>query len=205
VSSGQLFTVTLTLARTGTAQADVTGASLSGAGISCSGAPSPVTNMAANQALTWTGCTAATSGALLASATWLDANLGGPAATTNVVTAPLTVQAAAVVTAANLVTAPAPVPVATPFSVTLTLTRTGEAAATVTGASLTGSGVVCTPPTLPASVPLSLVLTWTGCGGLPIAGQVPIAATVTWVDDNDPGRALTTAPVNGIIDVAPPL
>jgi hypothetical protein len=160
--------------------------------------------MATVQALTWAGCTATTSGDLSASATWIDTNLGGPAATTNVVTAPLTVQAAAVVTAANLVTAPAPVPVATTFSVTLTLTRTGEAGATVTGTSLSGSGVVCTPPTLPAAVPVNLVLTWTGCGGLPNVGQVPIAATVTWVDDNDPGRALTTAPVNGIIDVAPP-
>jgi hypothetical protein len=51
-----------------------------------------VNDIAASQALTWTGCTAATSGDLSASADWVDANLGGTPARTGTVTAPIIVQ-----------------------------------------------------------------------------------------------------------------
>ncbi len=116
-----------------------------------------------------------------------------------------TVQVAAVVTAGLLSSTPAPVPVDATFSITLLLSKTGEARATVNAASLTGPGIRCTDPLLPVTdIPGSLAVTWTACDAFPNARQVPIQATVTWVDQNDPGREWTTAPVNGIIDVAPP-
>jgi hypothetical protein len=86
------------LTKTGTAVANVTAASLTGAGIACTTPPPlPVNDVGATQALVWSGCTATTTETLSASATWVDVNVGTPTAT-NVVTAPLTVQAAALMT-----------------------------------------------------------------------------------------------------------
>ena len=202
VSTGQVFTVTLTLAKIGTAPADVTSATLTGAGISCTGVPPPVAGIAVNQTLTWTGCTATTSGDLSASAIWVDANLGGPGVSTNTVTAPITVQSAAVVTPVSLTTSPAPVPVGSTYSVTLVLSKTGDAPASVTFASLSGPGIKCTEPPVPVlAIPATQNITWTACDSFPNARDVPIEATVTWTDDNDPTRPQTTAPIAGNVSV----
>ena len=121
VSTGQAFTVTLNLAKTGTAAANVTAASLTGAGITCTTPPTfPVNNVGATQALVWSGCTATTTGTLSASATWVDVNVGTPTAT-NTVTAALTVQAAAGVTATDVV--PSASTHGQVFTVTLNLAR----------------------------------------------------------------------------------
>jgi len=205
VNTGQSFTVTLTLAKTGTARANVTATSLTGAGtgISCTGAPVlPVTNITATQTLTWTGCTATTSGTLSANASWVDANVGGASSPTNTVTAALTVQTPAGVTASSLVTSPAPVPVSTTFSIILTLSKTGTASANVTAVSLTGTGVSCTLPILPINgIAASEPITWTGCVGIATPGQVTMGATATWTDVNVPGSSTPTAPISGTITV----
>jgi hypothetical protein len=203
VSTGQAFTVTLTLAKAGTAPANVTGATLTGAGISCAVAPPPVNGIAVDQTLTWTGCTATTSGDLSASATWVDANLGGPGATTGTVTAPITVQIAASVAPVSLTTSPGVVPLNSTFSITLLLSWTGEAAASVVDASLVGPGNLrCTAPPLPVpAIAATEAITWTACEGFPSARDVPIQATVTWIDVNDPTQQRTTVPMAGNIIV----
>jgi len=202
VSTGQPFTVTLTLAKTGEAAANVTAASLAGAGVTCSGAPAPVSGIAASQPLTWTGCTATASGDLSASATWVDANLGGAGTVTNVVTAPLVVQAAPAVAIASIVTTPLLVVQNQPFSVTLVLAKTGEAGADVVAAALTGPGLDCTPPSLPvANVADGASLIWTACAPYGSPRNVPIQVSVDWVDENRPALQNTTGPVSGAIDV----
>jgi hypothetical protein len=161
-----------------------------------------VAGIAVDQVLTWTGCTATASGDLSASATWVDANLGGAGASTNAVTAPITVQSAAVVTPVSLTTSPAVIPPDSTFSITLVLSKTGEAPASVVDASLSGPGIRCTPPTLPVSPALATeAITWTACDSFPNAREVPIQATVTWVDDNDPTRLQTTTPMDGNVSV----
>jgi hypothetical protein len=202
VSTGQPFSVTLGLAKTGEAAADVVAASLTGAGVACSGVPAPVSGIAAAQVLTWTGCTATASGDLQASATWVDANLGGPGTATNVVTAPLVVQAAAVVTMAGFTVTPSPVPQDVSFSVTVLLERTGEAPADVLTASLSGPGLACTPPGLPVlGMGTSAPLTWTACAPYGSPRNVPIQVTVGWIDENWPANPRTTGPVSGAIDI----
>ncbi|MGA8892046.1 MAG: hypothetical protein WB493_10785, partial [Anaeromyxobacteraceae bacterium] len=202
VSTGQPFSVTLTLAKTGEAAADVVAASLTGAGVACSGVPAPVSGIAATQVLTWTGCTATASGDLSASATWVDANQGGTGTVTNVVTAPLVVQVAAGVNVAGFTVTPSPVPQGASFSVTVLLERTGQASADVLTASLTGPGLACTPPRLPVvGMGTAEPLTWTACAPYPSPSTVPIQVTVGWIDENRPGVQNTTGPVSGAIDV----
>jgi hypothetical protein len=107
-----------------------------------------------------------------------------------------------VVTAVSLTTSPAPVPVGSTFSITLVLSKTGEAPASVTGASLSGPGIKCTAPPVPVlAIPATQDITWTTCDGFANARDVPIEATVTWTDDNDPTRPQTTAPMAGNVSV----
>ncbi len=98
LSAGQTFTITLTLAKSGGATANVTGASMNDAS-SCQTAPTfPINNIPATQTLVWSNCTApATPGplALAGSATWVDANAPTVVNTTNLAAAAITVQAPA--------------------------------------------------------------------------------------------------------------
>ena len=81
---------------------------------------------------------------------------------TNTVTAPLTVQTPASVTATGLGTDPPTVVVGTSFSLTLDLTNGGTAPANVTDVSLVG--VTCTAPAFPVlGVVGTRTITWTGC------------------------------------------
>jgi hypothetical protein len=161
-----------------------------------------VSGIAASQPLTWTGCTATVSGDLSASATWVDANLGGTGTVTNVVTAALVVQSAPAVAIASISTTPLLVVRDQPFSVTVVLAKTGEAAADVVAASLTGPGLACTPPPLPvANVADGASLTWTACAPYASPRNVPIEVSVGWVDENRPALPNTAGPVSGAIDV----
>ncbi len=202
VNVGQGFSVTLNLAKTGAAPANVTGATLTGAGIACAGAPAPVSAIAATQALTWTGCTATASGTLSASASWVDANVGGTPIATNTVTAPLTVQTAAAVTASSLVPSRTTLNVGQAFSVTLNLTKSGDAPANVVGATLTGAGVVCTGEPAPVNdIPTTLALTWTGCTA---TTSGTLSAIATWVDANVGGTPVPTSTVTAAMTLQTP-
>jgi predicted RecA/RadA family phage recombinase len=195
---GQAFSVTLNLSKTGGASANVTGATIDGAGIVCAGAPGPVTDIAATQALTWTGCTATTSGILSAFATWEKANGGGGPTATNTVTAPLTVLTPASVTATGLGTDPPTVIVGTNFSLTLDVTNGGTAPANVTDVALVG--VTCTAPAFPVLDILGTrTITWTACNPLVSTALVLIFATVTWEAVNAPGNPVTNVPFIGTI------
>ena len=149
-------------------------------------------------------CTVSGSGTLTftASASGTAAISGVPLAAAATTAPATTVQAAAVVTADVLSTTPGPVPVDTTFSITLLLSKTGEAPATVNAVSLTGPGIRCSAPVLPITdIPGSLAVTWTACDAFPNARVVPIQATATWVDQNDPGNPRTTDPATGTVDV----
>ncbi len=202
VNVGQAFSVTLNLTKSGDALANVTGATLTGAGVVCAGVPPPVNGIPASLALTWTGCTATASGLLSASATWLDANVGGAPVPTSTVTAPLTVQTPAAVTAVSLVPSASTVNLGQAFSVTLTLTKSGEAPANVTGATLTGAGVVCTGVPPPVNgIPATLVLTWTGCTA---TASGLLSATATWLDANVGGTPVPTSTATAPLTVQVP-
>jgi hypothetical protein len=113
------------------------------------------------------------------------------------------VQAAALVTGVSLTTTPSPVPQDQTFSITLLLAKTGEAAASVLDASVTGPSLTCaTPPALPAAgIPASESLTWTDCGPYPNPRQVRMQGSATWVDGNQPLVQHTAGPVQGTIVV----
>jgi hypothetical protein len=204
VNTGQTFSVTLTLSKTGTAPANVTAVSLTG--ITCTNPPSvPVPNIPASQALTWTGCTApgtAQTLSLSATATWVDQNTG-TSATTTPVSRSVQVQVGAGVSASSLVASPATVNTGQTFSVTLTLSKTGTAPANVTAVSLTG--ITCTnPPSVPVpNIPASQAFTWTGCTAPGIAQTIALAATATWVDQNT-GTSATTNPASTPVQVQAP-
>jgi hypothetical protein len=198
MNAGQTFALTLTLGKTGTAQANVTSVAVVGA--TCTAPATPVIDIVDGQTLQWTGCTAAATGTVTATANWVDVNVGG-ATTAAEASTTVTIQGAAGVTLLSLTTDPLIVPIDTTFSVTLTMLKTGEARASATGVSLTGTGVVCTEPALPIpDIVPTQTITWTACNGFPAPGPVSMTATVTWVDVND-GTPVTTPPLDGTIDV----
>jgi uncharacterized repeat protein (TIGR01451 family) len=189
VSVGQPFTLSLSLSKTGTAAANVTGVTLNAAAAAiCTGQtpPTPVNGIGAAQAFQWT-CTPTAAGALTlgASATWVDANLGTPQ-TTAVPTTVVTVQTAAVVSAATPTVSLAQVDANQSFALQMTVTKTGAASATVSSITLNAAALaICSsqsPATPVASFPASQVFTWT-CSA-PTAGARALSATVNWIDVN---------------------
>ncbi len=184
LNTGQAFTVTLALAKTGTAAANVTAATLTG--VTCTTAPTvPVNGIGASLNLTWSGCSSPSAGTLnlSASATWVDVNVGTPQAASS---GPIsvTVQSGAVVTATGLTATPSTLNTGRAFTVTLALAKTGTAAANVTAATLTGT-TCTTPPTLPVNgVGASLNLTWSGCTAPATPQTLSLSASATWVDVN---------------------
>jgi hypothetical protein len=84
LATGQAFAVALTVEKTGTARATITGASLTGA--SCTSPPASPLEVATAATLTWTGCTAPAISqtlGLAAFATWVDGNAPLALRTTN--------------------------------------------------------------------------------------------------------------------------
>ena len=155
-----------------------------------------------SQAFTF-ACVPSGSGALTIGATATGTGaFSGASLVATAATNAVTVQTPALVTADGLVTTPRTLRVFQPFSVTLSLAKSGEAGATVTGVSL--AGIDCTPPAFPvADVGTSESLTWTACVPLVTNDVVSVLATVTWVDMNAPGVPVTNAPFGATIQASP--
>ncbi len=189
LSVGQGFTVTLTLTKTGTGTANVTGVSLTGT--TCTTAPAtPVNAIGATLNLTWSGCTAPATPQTLnlaGSATWVDTNTGtvrtaGPAS------AAVPVVAAALVTATSITTTPPTLSTGQTFSITLTLTKSGGAAANVTAATTSYSPPCGTPPAFPINnIAATQTLVWSNCTAPATAQTLALAGSATWEDANVPG------------------
>ena len=194
LSAGQGFTVTLTLTKSGTAAANVTGVSLTGT--TCTTAPStPVNGIGGSLALTWSGCTAPGTLQTLnlgGSATWQDTNTGvtqtaGPATATVPVVAP------ALVNATSIATTPSTLSTGQTFTITLTLTKSGAAVANVTGASMNVADSCATAPAFPINaIPATTTLVWSNCTAPATPGPFALAATASWVDANVPTVVNTT-------------
>lgn len=143
---GQAFAVTLTVGKVGTAPAQVTGTSLSGA--TCTTPPATPVEAAGALALTWGGCTAPATPqtlALSASATWVDANVPGVVQTTTPAVASVDVLVPASL-AVTFVAQP-PSPVRAGQAVTLTVDVRNAAAAGGESAVSVGVTPAATQPT----------------------------------------------------------
>ena len=193
MNAGQTFTLTLTLGKTGTAQANVTSVGVVGA--SCTAPATPVNGIVDGQTLQWTGCTAAATGTVTATANWVDVNVGG-AATAAEASTTVTVQLPAVVSATSLAADPSIVTVDTTFTLTLTLGKTGTAQANVTSVAV--AGATCTALTTPViGIVDGQTLQWTGCTAVATG---TVTATANWVDVNV-GGAATAAEASTTIEV----
>jgi len=189
LSVRQGFTITLTLAKTGSATTNVTGVSLTGT--TCTTAPAmPVNAIGATLNLTWSGCTAPSTPqtlTLAGSASWVDTNTG-TARTAGPASASVPVVAAALVTATNIATTPATLSTGQTFSITLTLTKSGGAAANVTAASTSYTPPCLTPPAFPINnIGATQTLVWSNCTAPATAGTLALAGSATWEDANVPG------------------
>ena len=203
LSSGQGFTVTLTLTKSGAASANVTAVSLTGT--TCTTPPvTPLNGIGSTVSLTWSGCTAPGTPQTLnlgGSASWQDANTGvtqtaGPA------TAAVQVVAPALVSATSITTAPGTLSTGQTFTITLTLTKSGTAAANVTGASMSDAAACQTAPTFPINgIPVTQTLVWAGCTAPATAGPLALAGSANWVDANNPTVVNTTNLVAASITV----
>ncbi len=194
LSVGQAFTVTLTLTKTGTAAANVTGVSLTGT--TCATGPAmPVNAIGATLNLTWSGCTAPATPqtlTLAGSVTWVDTNTG-TVRTAGPVSASVPVVAAALVAATNITTTPATLSTGQTFSITLTLTKSGGAAANVTVATTSYSPPCLSPPAFPINnIAATQALVWSNCTAPSTAGALALAGSATWEDANVPGVFNTT-------------
>ena len=202
LSAGQTFTITLTLAKSGGAPANVTGASMSDAP-ACLTAPAfPINNIPATQTLVWSNCTApATPGqlALAGTASWVDANNPSVVNTTNLVTASVTVQAPAALSASFLAQPPATASVGQPLALTVNVTNTagagGAAANGVTVApSTTGTATASCTAASPGATTINGGATqpYTFTCTPQSTGTLAIVATVNGTAANT-GSALTAS------------
>ena len=185
VNVGQPFTATLEVTNTGAAA----GARVTPTAITGCAAPSPVSatvSPGTPVVFVYANCSSAVAGtlALSASASGTDANNPALAVTSNTAGATATVQAPAAVTATGLTTSPPTLSAGQGYTVTLTLAKTGGAAANVSGVSLTGT-TCTTPPTTPVNaIGATLNLTWSGCTAPATPQTLNLGGSATWVDAN---------------------
>jgi hypothetical protein len=202
VNVGQPFTLSLAVTNTGAAVAvGVVPAAIAYCS-TVSPVSSPIPPGAAPVVFLYSGCTVPTAGTLTlsASASGTDANTPPNAVTTNTASFSVIVETPALVTATGLGASPSTLGAGQQFTVTLTLARTGGAAASVTAAVLTGT-TCTTPPSVPVNaVGSGLSLTWSGCTAPATPQTLTLGGSATWVDSNT-GTPLTAGPAAAAVPV----
>jgi hypothetical protein len=201
LSVGQTFSITLTLTKSGTSSANVTGVSMDYAGF-CAVAPAmPVNNIAATQVLTWTGCTAPATQQLLpisGFATWVDANVPGTSRTTNSTSTAVSIQAPAALVVTFAAQPPSPVSAGQVVTLVANVQNTAPAGGSAangvtvtptvagTGASATCTAATPGATTIAANTAQAFTFTCTPAG----AGTLTFTATANGTAANT-GTALT--------------
>jgi hypothetical protein len=202
VNVGQPFTLSLAVTNTGaTGAVGVVPAAIAYCS-TVSPVSSPIPPGAAPVVFRYSGCAVPTAGTLTlsASASGTDASTPPKAVTTNAASFSVIVETPALVTATGLGASPSTLRAGQPFTVTLTLARTGGAAASVTAAVLTGT-TCTTPPAVPVNaVGSGSSLTWSGCTAPATPQTLTLGGSATWVDSNA-GTPLTAGPATAAVPV----
>ena len=201
VNVGQAFTLSLSVTNVGATEVGVVPSAIascttvSPVSAAIPPGPTPVVFL-------YSGCTLPTPGtlSLSASASGTDTNAPTQAVSSNTASASVLVQTPALLTTTALSASPPTLGVGQTFTVTLTLASTGEAAASVMGAALTG--ITCTtPPTVPVVVVgTAPSLTWSGCTAPATPQTLTLGGSATWVDANT-GTQLTAGPATAAVPV----
>jgi hypothetical protein len=215
VSTGQNFTVTLTLNKTGTASAVVSAVVpdtitnvTCGAVTSPSGSlPMTIPSGTVTRTFTWT-CNASAPGtvSLNATVTWKDVNAGIDQPPLRAGTpVNVSVQSTASLTS-TIAATPGTVSVGQAITLTLTIDNGGQSAANITSITPTHTGATatCSSPTIPTAIPGGGFRTSTWTCTPTAAGALTLGANVVGADANNPLITLTTSPATVAVTVQPP-